>query len=30
MQASFDLVHSEPAWYFTFVLMAVLGNGVYL
>lgn len=30
VQGSFDLVHSEPAWYFTFVLMAVLGHGVYL
>jgi hypothetical protein len=30
VQGSFDLVHSEPVWYFTFVLMAVLGHGVYL
>jgi hypothetical protein len=30
IQGSFDLVHSEPVWYFTFVLMAVLGHGVYL
>jgi hypothetical protein len=30
VRGSFDLVHSEPVWYFTFVLMAVLGHGVYL
>jgi len=30
VQGSFDLVHSEPVWYFTFVLMAILGHGVYL
>jgi hypothetical protein len=30
VRASFDLMHSEPVWYFTFVLMAVLGHGVYL
>lgn len=30
VQGSFDLVQSEPVWYFTFVLMAVLGHGVYL
>lgn len=30
VQGSFDLVHSEPVWYFTFVLMAILGHGVYV
>jgi len=30
VQGSFNLVHSEPVWYFTFVLMAALGHGVYL
>lgn len=30
VQGSFDLVHSEPVWYFTFVLMAIFGHGVYL
>lgn len=30
VRGSFDLVHSEPVWYFTFVLMAALGHGVYL
>ncbi|MFZ3216466.1 MAG: hypothetical protein WA192_10440 [Candidatus Acidiferrales bacterium] len=30
VQGSFDLEHSEPVQYFTFVLMAVLGHGVYL
>jgi hypothetical protein len=30
VQGSFDLVHSEPVWYFTFVLMALLGHGVYV
>jgi hypothetical protein len=30
VQGSFDLVHAEPVWYFTFVLMAVLGHGVYV
>jgi len=30
VRGSFDLVHSEPVWYFTFVLMAALGHGVYV
>lgn len=30
VQGSFDLAHSDPVWYFTFMLMAVLGHGVYL
>ena len=30
VRGSFDLVHSEPVWYFTLVLMAVLGHAVYV
>jgi hypothetical protein len=30
VQGSFVLEHSEPVWYFTFVLMAILGHAVYV
>jgi hypothetical protein len=30
VQGSFSLIHSEPVWYFTFILMAALGHGVYV
>jgi hypothetical protein len=30
VQGTFDLNHSESVWYFSFILLAALGHGVYL